>query len=49
MTQAKGLEFDYVVALDVDAASYPDTPAAAPAARGGDAGGARLAALADEH
>lgn len=28
VTQAKGLEFDYVVALDVDAASYPDTPAA---------------------
>lgn len=26
--QVKGLEFDYVVVLDVDATSYPDTPAA---------------------
>ncbi|HKK50786.1 MAG TPA: ATP-binding domain-containing protein [Myxococcota bacterium] len=26
--QVKGLEFDYVVVLDVDASSYPDTPAA---------------------
>lgn len=28
VAQVKGLEFDYVVVLDVDAASYPDTPAA---------------------
>lgn len=28
VSQAKGLEFDYVVVLDVDARSYPDTPAA---------------------
>lgn len=27
VTQAKGLEFDYVILLDVDAASYPDTAA----------------------
>ena len=26
--QVKGLEFDYVVVLDADAQSYPDTPAA---------------------
>ena len=25
--QTKGLEFDYVVLMDVDAASFPDTPA----------------------
>jgi DNA helicase-2/ATP-dependent DNA helicase PcrA len=28
VAQAKGLEFDYVVLLDVSAAAYPDTPAA---------------------
>jgi DNA helicase-2/ATP-dependent DNA helicase PcrA len=28
VAQVKGLEFDYVVVLDVDSASYPDTPAA---------------------
>jgi len=28
VAQVKGLEFDYVVVLDVDATSYPDTPAA---------------------
>jgi DNA helicase-2/ATP-dependent DNA helicase PcrA len=28
VAQVKGLEFDYVIVLDVDAASYPDTPAA---------------------
>ncbi len=28
ITQVKGLEFDYVVVLDADALSYPDTPAA---------------------
>lgn len=28
VTQVKGLEFDYVVVLDVDATHYPDTPAA---------------------
>ena len=28
VTQVKGLEFDYVVVLDVDAMSYPDTEAA---------------------
>jgi DNA helicase-2/ATP-dependent DNA helicase PcrA len=28
VAQVKGLEFDYVILLDVDAASYPDTPAA---------------------
>lgn len=28
VTQVKGLEFDYVVVLDVDSMSYPDTPAA---------------------
>ena len=26
--QAKGLEFDYVILVDVDAAHYPDSPAA---------------------
>lgn len=28
VAQVKGLEFDYVIVLDVDAGSYPDTPAA---------------------
>jgi DNA helicase II / ATP-dependent DNA helicase PcrA len=28
VAQVKGLEFDYVIVLDVDAQSYPDTPAA---------------------
>ena len=28
VAQVKGLEFDYVIALDVDATNYPDTPAA---------------------
>ena len=28
ITQAKGLEFDYVVLLDVSASAYPDTPSA---------------------
>ena len=28
VTQVKGLEFDYVVVLDVDSTNYPDTPAA---------------------
>jgi DNA helicase-2/ATP-dependent DNA helicase PcrA len=28
VAQVKGLEFDYVVVLDVDATNYPDTPAA---------------------
>jgi len=28
VSQVKGLEFDYVVVLDVDSMSYPDTPAA---------------------
>lgn len=28
VTQSKGLEFDYVILLDVSAANYPDTPAA---------------------
>ena len=28
VTQAKGLEFDYVIVLDVDTTNYPDTPAA---------------------
>ena len=28
VTQVKGLEFDYVIVLDVDASNYPDTPAA---------------------
>ncbi len=28
VTQVKGLEFDYVVVLDVNATNYPDTPAA---------------------
>jgi DNA helicase-2/ATP-dependent DNA helicase PcrA len=28
VAQVKGLEFDYVVVLDVDSTSYPDTPAA---------------------
>jgi DNA helicase-2/ATP-dependent DNA helicase PcrA len=28
VAQVKGLEFDYVVALDVDSSNYPDTPAA---------------------
>ncbi|HIF93250.1 MAG: ATP-binding domain-containing protein [Myxococcales bacterium] len=28
ITQVKGLEFDYVIVLDVDASNYPDTPAA---------------------
>ena len=28
IVQAKGLEFDYVVLLGVDAISYPDTPSA---------------------
>jgi len=27
VTQVKGLEFDYVIVLDVDATNYPDTPA----------------------
>jgi DNA helicase-2/ATP-dependent DNA helicase PcrA len=27
VTQVKGLEFDYVVVLDVDSTNYPDTPA----------------------
>ncbi|MCR9097916.1 MAG: ATP-binding domain-containing protein [bacterium] len=27
VTQVKGLEFDYVIVLDVDAKNYPDTPA----------------------
>ena len=27
VTQVKGLEFDYVVVLEVDSANYPDTPA----------------------
>lgn len=27
VTQVKGLEFDYVIVLDVDSANYPDTPA----------------------
>lgn len=27
ITQVKGLEFDYVVVLDVDSTNYPDTPA----------------------
>ncbi|MEM9174697.1 MAG: ATP-binding domain-containing protein [Myxococcota bacterium] len=27
VTQVKGLEFDYVIVLDVDAQNYPDTPA----------------------
>ena len=26
VTQVKGLEFDYVVVLEVDSANYPDTP-----------------------
>jgi DNA helicase-2/ATP-dependent DNA helicase PcrA len=26
--QSKGLEFDYVILLDVTAANYPDTPSA---------------------
>ena len=28
MTQAKGLEFDYVILLDVSSDAWPDTPAA---------------------
>jgi len=28
VTQSKGLEFDYVILLDVDATNYPDTPSA---------------------
>lgn len=28
VTQVKGLEFDYVIVLDVDAQNYPDTPTA---------------------
>ena len=28
VSQAKGLEFDYVIVLDVDTTNYPDTPAA---------------------
>nr|MBC8187659.1 ATP-binding domain-containing protein [Pseudomonadota bacterium] len=28
VTQVKGLEFDYVIVLDVDATNYPDTPGA---------------------
>jgi DNA helicase-2/ATP-dependent DNA helicase PcrA len=28
ITQVKGLEFDYVIVLDVDASNFPDTPAA---------------------
>ena len=28
VAQVKGLEFDYVIVLDVDATNYPDTPAA---------------------
>ncbi len=28
VTQVKGLEFDYVIVLDVDSINYPDTPAA---------------------
>ena len=28
VAQVKGLEFDYVIALDVDAQNYPDTPTA---------------------
>jgi DNA helicase-2/ATP-dependent DNA helicase PcrA len=28
VAQVKGLEFDYVIVLDVDATHYPDTPAA---------------------
>jgi DNA helicase-2/ATP-dependent DNA helicase PcrA len=27
VTQVKGLEFDYVIVLDVDATNYPDSPA----------------------
>ena len=28
VAQVKGLEFDYVIVLDVDSTNYPDTPAA---------------------